>query len=216
MALSTLPVAMLSARDVMAADLGSYYTASTVPGTGLIGHAASTTLVETKAIFSVYNGGSATIYPQYLRQTMTVIPVGNTMQQFTVVLDQGNRFSAFVAGNALTAVNTNNGSANTSLAQISAGAVTLTGATAGRRIVGHRQFRPTVIGVAGDVYQWSWGSGILVDPSGLPTDGTLRAHIYYVESPLVIPPGCMMAIHAWGATFSTGATYEYEFGFVEK
>ena len=212
-----LPVALLTARDTIAADQGAYYTASTVPGTGLLGHAVSTTLVETKAIFSVYNGGSiATIYPQYLRMTMTVLPVGNTQQQFTLAIDQGNRFSAFVAGNALTPVNVNNVSANTSLAQVSAGAVTLTGATSNRRIIGHRQFRPTVIGVVGDVYQWSYGSGELCDPSSLPVDGTLRAHVYYAMAPIVLPPNTMLSVHAWGATFSTGATYEYEFGYVEK
>ncbi len=219
MALTTgvLIAAPIAARDTVAADAGNYFTASTVPGTGLLGHAVSTTLVETKAIFSCYNGGNvASIYPQFLRMTMTVIPVGNTQQQFTTVLDQGNRFSAFVAGNALTPVNQNLNSPITSLAQIGAGAVTLTAATSNRRIVSHRPFRPTVIGVAGDVYQFSYGSGELVDPSGLPTDGTLRAHVMYVLPPLVISPGMMMAIHAWGATFSTGATYEYEFGWVEK
>jgi hypothetical protein len=209
-------VALAAARDTIAADLGTYYTSSTVPGTGLIGHAVSTTLVETKAIFSIYNGGALTIYPQYLRLTMTALPVGNTMQQFTTTLDQGNRFSAFVAGNALTPVNVNNNSASTSLAQVSAGAVTLTAATTNRRIVSHRPFRPTVIGVIGDVYQFSYGTSILVDPSGLPTDGTLRAHIYYVLPPIVVVPGTTMAIHAWGATFSTGATYEFEFAHIEK
>ena len=212
-----LPVVLLTARDTVAADQGAYYTASTVPGTGLLGHAVSTTLVETKAIFSVYNGGNtATIYPQYLRMTMTVLPVGNTMQQFTLAIDQGNRFSAFVAGNAIVPVNVNQNSPNSSLAQVSAGAVTLNAQTANRRIVGHRQFRPTVIGVVGDVYQWSFGSGELCDPSSLPTDGTLRAHVYYAMAPIVLPPGTMLSIHAWGATFSTGATYEYEFGYVEK
>lgn len=215
---STLPgVTLATARDTVAADLGAYYVASTVPGTGLLGHAVSTTLVETKAIFLCANTGpTSTVYPQYLRMTMTVLPVGNTQQQFTVALDQGNRFSAFVAGNALSVVNVNNASLNSSGAVVAAGAITLTANTNNRRLVGHRQFRPTVIGVVGDVYQWSWGSGELVDPSGLPTDGTARAHIYYNSSPIVLPPGTMMAIHAWGATFSTGATYEYEFGYVEK
>lgn len=213
---TTLPVSLSMARDTVAADLGAYYVASTIPGTGLLGHAVSTTLVETKAIFLVANTGFATIYPQYLRMMMTVLPVGNTQQQFTVALDQGNRFSAYVAGNNLSVVNQNNNSPNTTGAIVGAGAITLTAATQNRRLVGHRQFRPTVIGVVGDVYQWSWGSGELVDPSGLPTDGTGRAHVYYNSSPLVIPPGFMMAIHAWGATFSTGATYEYEFGYVER
>ncbi len=217
MSLSTGTVALapLHSRDIGAADGGNYFTASTVPGTGLIGHAVSTTFVETKAIFHVYNGGLLNIYPTYLRMTNTVVSVGNTMTQFTSVLDQGNRFSAFVAGNALTPVNQNMNSQNASGAQVNAGAVTLLAATANRRTLWSRMVR-NVIGVAGDCYQFSYGSGELVDPSGLPTDGTLRANIMYVHAPIVITPGNSFAIHAWGATFSTGATYEYEFGYVEK
>lgn len=203
-------------RDSVAADLGYYYTALTpTPGTGIIGHAINTTFVETKPMFVCYNGSNvASIYPTFLRLTMTVIPVGNTQQQFTTTLDQGNRFSS--GGTALTVANDNINSANLSLAQITVGAVTATAASSNRRVVSHRAFRPTVIGVAGDVYQFSWGSGELVDPSALPTDGTGRAHVVYVMSPLVVSPGCSLCITAWGATFSTGATYEYEFGYVEK
>jgi hypothetical protein len=208
-------VTSTNARDTAVADLGVSYTAITpTPGTGIIGHAVSTALTETKAIFLCYNGGNATIYPLFLRLTMTVLPVGNTMQQFTTALDQGNRFTS--GGTALTISNNNINSANVSLAQITVGAVVTTAASANRRLVSHRPFRPTVIGVVGDVYQFSWGSGTLVNPSALPTDGTLRAHVYYVCSPLVVPPGTSMLIHAWGATFATGATYEYEFGYVEK
>ena len=207
-------------RDTVSADLGGYFTASNpTPGTGLLGHAVSTTLVETKAIFYVYNGSpTATVYPMFLRMTMTVLPAGNTMQQFTMTLDQGNRFSVLTAGSALTPVNTNLGITPnpSSLAQVNAGAVTLLAQSTNRRVISHRQFRPTVIGVVGDVYQYSFGSGILQDPSSLPTDGTLRAHVLYVVAPVVLPPGTGMALHAWGATFSTGATYEYEFGYVEK
>ena len=201
-------------RDTVAADLGCYYTALTpTPGTGIIGHAASTTFVETKAIFALYNGGALNIYPTYLRLTLTVVSVANTMQQYTTVLDQGNRIAT--AATPLVITNTNMYSANTSGAQISVGAVVCSAASSLRRILSHRVFRP-VIGVAGDVYQFSYGSGQLVDPSALPVDGTLRAHVMYVMSPVVVTPGSSMLVHTWGATYSTGATYEYEFGFVEK
>jgi hypothetical protein len=213
---STVTAAPIISRDTVSADLGFAFTAVTpTPGTGIIGHAISTTLVETKAIFLCFNGGNtASIYPLYLRLTMTVLPVGNTMQQFTTALDQGNRFSS--GGTALTVNNSNINSGTLSQAQITVGAVVTTAASTQRRITSHRAFRPTVIGVVGDVYQFSWGSGELVDPSALPTDGTNRAHVMYVMSPLVVAPQTSMLIHAWGATFSTGATYEYEFGYVEK
>ncbi len=144
---------------------------------------------------------------------MTVIPVGNAMQQFTTVMDQGNRIAT--AATALTIANTNMNSANISGAQISVGAVVTTAATSQRRIHHHRVTR-VVIGVAGDMYQWNYGSGTLVSPSGLPTDGTLRVNVTTVTAPIVLPPGYTLLIHTWGATFSTGAIYEYEFAFIEK
>lgn len=210
----TATVNNLTSRDTLAADLGYSYTASTVPGTGIIGHAVNTTFVETKPMFVLYNAGLLNIYPLFLRLTMTVLPVGNTQQQFTTTIDAGNRLSS--GGTTLTPANNNMLSTNTSAAVITVGAITATAASASRRLVSHRPFRPTVIGVVGDVYQFSWGSGILQDPSALPTDGTARAHVMYVMSPLVITPATSMCITAWGATFSTGATYEYEFGYAEK
>ncbi len=212
---SSLIVAPLISRDTIAADLGNYYVASTVPGTGLLTHAVNTTLVETKSMFQVYNGGNLNIYPMFLRLITTVASVGNTMVQFTTTLDQGNHFSAFVAGNALSIVNQNMASQNSSAAVVSAGAVTLTAASANRRIVSHRLFR-NHIGLIGDLYQFSFGSGELVDPAGLDPSAAAISNVMYVLPPVVIPPGCQMSIVAWGATFSTGATYEYEFGFVEK
>ncbi len=204
-------------RDTVAADLGNVYTAiSPTPGTGMLGHAVSTTLTETKAMFLCYNGGAFNIYPLYLRLTNAAVSVGNAQQQFTMALDQGNRFASFASGGAaLTVNNSNMASGNLSAAQISGGAVVVSAASSQRRLLGNRVFR-SVIGVAGDVYQYSFGSGELVDPSGLPTDGTNRANVMYVVAPVVIAPGCSLLLHTWGATYSTGNTFEYEFGFVEK
>ncbi len=201
------------ARDTVAADLGAYFVASTpTPGTGIIGHAINTTFVETKPLFYLYNGGANTIYPTYLRLTMTVLPVGNAMQQFTVSIDQARTATG---GTALTVVNTNINSSVASGAQILVGAVTASEATAQRRILGNRMFR-VVIGVVGDVYQFAFGSNALADPASLPTAGTLRTHVLMTSGPAVLTPGSSMLITAWGATFSTGATYEYELGFVER
>jgi hypothetical protein len=214
---SAVAVSSLVGRDTIAADLGVYYTASTVPGVGALTHAVNTTFVETKAIFHCYNGGALTIYPTFLRLTNVIISVGNTQVQFATTLDQGNRFSSYASGGAaLAVVNQNMASQNLSGAQISGGAVVLTAATANRRLLGNRAFRPSVIGRLGDVYQFSYGSGELVDPSALPVDGTNIANVMYVMPPVVVPPGQSFDVIAWGATFSQGVSYEYEFGFVEK
>jgi hypothetical protein len=224
-AAASLPVTAITGRDTIAADLGVTYTASTVPGTGLITHAVNSTFVETKPVFMVFNGGNLNIYPLYMRITCTVVGTGNPtiLSSFwTTTLDQGNRFSAFVTGNALTPVNTNQSSTNVSLAQISAGAITATAASPNRRIVSHRQVRPLNAGgtinapVAGDTYQFSYGSGELADPCSLTNASTTVANVLYVISPLVVVPGTSMCLYSWAATSSAGPTFEYEFGYVEK
>ncbi len=222
-AISTSP---LLSRDTIAAEQGAYFVATMpTPGTGLIGHAVNTTFVETKPVFMVYNAGSLTIYPQWLRMTVTVVATGNpTVLQtnFTTVMDQGNRFSAFVTGSALTPVNSNFNSTVTSAAQVSAGAITATAPTANRRLMSHIKPRPLNAGgtinapVVGDVYQMSFGLHELVDICGLPNDSTTRVHTNHVMAPLVLPPGMSLLLYTWSATFSAGATYEYELGYVEK
>ncbi len=132
-------VAPVTSRDTQASDLGYYFSAITpTPGTGIIGHAINTTFVETKPMFLLYNGGNANIYPMFLKLTNTAVSVGNTMTQFTVTLDQGNRFSS--GGTALLVANNNINSGNQSGAQITVGAVTATAATAPREI--QRPFTP--------------------------------------------------------------------------
>lgn len=213
--LTTATLAVPShSRDLGAADVGASFIALTpTPGTGVIGHAVNTTFVETKPNVCLFNGGSLNIYPLYLRLTLTVASVANAQQQFTTTLDQGNRYSS--GGTALTIANTNINSGQLSAAQINVGAVTATAASPQRRILHHRVFR-VVIGVAGDVYQWNFGASVLTNPSTLATAGTAIANVLYGGSPIVVSPGCSLLITAWGATYSTGNTFEYEFGYAEK
>ena len=90
----------ISAKELFAADEGSYFVAvNPTAGTGIVGP-VSTTLDEAKALLTVYNGGQNRIYPQRMQLWVTTIGTTGTRQNYTVTLDDGNRYSS--GGTALT------------------------------------------------------------------------------------------------------------------
>lgn len=213
---ATLPlVAPLTSSEVGLADQGIFYNAiNPTPGTGIVGP-VSTTLDETKAIFTMYNGGTGTIYPKFLRLHCTVIGTTGTGVRFTQALDQGNRFSS--GGTALTAVNSNMNSQNRSSAQIQFGAITTTAATSQRRLIANKLFKSDGIEVINETYQLSWASSAqLEDPASLINNTTTLAHTTYSFGPIAIGPGQSFVIHQWRAAITVGITFEVELGFIEK
>lgn len=208
-------VVPLTASDTGLSDQGVFYTAVTpTPGTGVVGP-VSTTWDETKAIFSVYNGGNVNIAPRYLRLHTTVVGTTGTGVRFTQALDQGNRYSS--GGTALVVNNTNMNSANRSGAQINFGALTTTAASTQRRLISNKLFKSDAIEVINETYQLSWGSPAqLEDPSSLINNAATLAHTTYGFGPVTIGPGQTFLIHQWRAAITVGITFEVEFGFVEK
>lgn len=203
----------VSGKEWVVADEGSYFVARTpTPGTGIIGHPAPTTFDETKPMILLYNGGTTKrIYPQFLRLHETVVSTAATRTQFTICVDQGNRYSS--AGTALTLVNPNMDSAITSSASAYTGAVVATAASASRRIVDHIVFRGT-IDVVEDVYEIVFGAG---DGSGM--GGSRAATVQdmaRMAPPIVIGPGQSLLIHQWSASVSTGPTLQVAFGYIER
>lgn len=209
-AASVLP---LVGRDTGAADAGNVYTALTpTPGTGIIGHAAPTTFDQTKAIFLLYNSGASNVYPLYLKLHNTVISAGaNGVMYFTQVVDTGNRFSS--GGTALTPQNTNYGSSSKSAALITVGAVVCSANTNASRTLAHHTFRGATIDVVHDRYTFTWG---LPSSDGSYLAGATYASLTQGNVPVVIPPGASFMIHEWEASQSTGPTYEFEFGYIER
>ncbi len=213
---ATSPIVLpITSGEFGLADQGCFYNAvSPTPGTGIVGP-VSTTWDETKAIFNLYNGGTANIYPKFLRLHCTVIGTTGAGVRFTQTTDQGNRYSS--GGTALVISNSNQNSSNRSGAQAQFGALTTTAATSQRRLQSNKLFKSTGIEVVDETYQLSWASPTqLEDPASLINNTTTLAHTSYSFGPLAIGPGQSFTIHQWRASITVGITFEVEFGFVEK
>jgi hypothetical protein len=193
------------------AEAGACFVGVTpTPGTGIIGHAAPTTFDEAKPYFVCYNGGTKNIYPLSLQLYSTVAGVGGARVQFTVTLDDGNRYSS--AGTALTIANVNSGSAAASLATITVGAVVATAATSARRILGNYVFRGT-IDIIEDSYELNFG--------GLGAGSVTGSRVATVADmartvvPCVVAPGDSLLVTEWRGSQSTGPTFEVIFTYLE-
>lgn len=210
------------ARDLTGALQGQFFTAlSPTPGTGIIGHAAPTTFDATKPYLLVYNPASSKrlMLPMFLRLTLTVASVGNSVMRFTQVIDPGDGsttgLSRYSSGGSTLISNDTNMNARTSVkASVYAGAVVARAANAGAVTIANTTFR-TVIGVVGDVYQLTWACPIMGDPASLITTGTALANVSMGYAPTAIGPGGSFLVHQWAASQSTGPTFEVEFGFLE-
>lgn len=219
-------VAPVLSRDTALADAGYYYVATNpTPGTGIVETASITTfaLAEAAPMMVVFNGGTVinpvNIYPLYLRLTCTQANAGGLTQRFTLTLDQGNRVTTQSAATGILNIqNANMGSPNKSQAQISTGAsLVASAATAQRRIIGNQSFRNGgVVAVIGDVYQFNFGSTEQLDPMSLVETGAAICNVTHGFAPLVIGPGQSFLVQHWAASATTGAGFEYEFGFIEK
>lgn len=206
---------------------GYVYTAcSPTPGTGIIGHAAPTTFDSTKPYLLHYNG-RPNIYaiPLYLRLTVTVVSVGNTIMRFTQVLDPGAAVNqgvtaALVAtryssgGTTLVGHSTKSDQGGPLASSVYAGAVVASSSSAQAATISNQTYR-TVIGVVGDVYQFGWGAHESNDPASLITTGAAVSNVAYNYAPIVIAPGHCFSIHQWAASQSTGPTFEVEYAWAE-
>lgn len=217
-------VAPVLNRDTALADQGFYFTALTVPGTGV----ANTVTVETtlaqaevSPYMVVYNGSTVlnpvNIYPLYLRLTTTAAQAVATVMRFTMEMDQGNPVTT-AATVTLTPQNVNMGSPVKSQAQINLGTgIVCSASTSQKRITGNQSFRNGgVINVIGDVYQFNFGSTEQVDPMSLVETGTAICNVCYSFAPVVIGPNQSWRVMQWAASQTTAPAFEVEFGFVEK
>lgn len=206
-------VSPITGKEWLSADEGSYFVAtSPTPGTGIIGHAAPTTFDEAKPYLVLYNGSTNLYYyPQFLRLHDTVVSVGGARVQFTIAVDIGNRVSS--AGTAMTVVNANMASSNSSGATATQGAVVGTAASGSRRVLGNYCFRGT-IDVVEDDYVLVFGA-----PDGTgPASSRVATVIDASRSlpPVVIGPNQSFLVHQWAGAQSTGPTFEATLGFIAR
>ena len=204
------------ARDTALADLGAFFVAITpTPGTGIVSSASVQAFTETTPYLVLYNGGSRSIYPAHIRLHTTVVGVTNSIaQNWTNTIDNGNRLSS--GGTALTIGNTNTTSGLVTGAIITVGAITATAASGARRIVGHQAVKIVDVETVHDSLQFNFGGSQQCDPCSLINNTTTLSHCTVNFAPLVIGPNQSMVLVRWGASYTTGVTYEVEMGFIEK
>ncbi len=209
----TVPV---SGKEFGAVAEGSYFTAiSGTSGTGLLGHAAPTTFDQTKAFIYLYNGGSKTIYPQFVTLTETAASVGGTTGGLRIVpvIDYGNRYVS--GGTALTVVNNNSASSNTTgAAVIYGGAALLAAGTANSRNLGDIVFRQTLIDIIGDKFTIVFGATSAT--GNVASVVATLAEFSTVTVPIAIGPNASLGLHIWRASMSTGPTLEIQMGWIER
>lgn len=217
-AASTNPVVatLNGGREQAMADAGCYFVAVTgTPGTGLITTGSVQAFTETTPYLVVYNSGSLNIYPSYLKLGISVAGATDSAATFlTNTLDQGNRVTS--GGTALVKSNLNSASTTSSSAIVTAGTITASAATGGRRIVSHSKVRSLKIGVIHDTITMNWGGSAQPLTSTLINNTTTHSDTVVDVAPVVIAPGYSMVLVHWAASQTTGTTYEIEFAFVEK
>ena len=195
------------------ADEGSYYTVGSVIGTDITAHAAPAIAdTDTKPLLHIFNGGTLDIYLDYIEMLTTIANASASAVAFRGYVDNKGSTGRTGAGTALTPVNTRSNSTNTSGATVYAGAVTAV-STASR--LAYSRVIKEFIGVALDRYSFSFGNGLLGDPTTSYTAGATAIVCY--GPPIVIGPGgnfYFCQVSPSGA--STAATFQFECGFAER
>jgi len=192
---------------------GSYWTLrNATPGTGIAGHAAPTTLDDTKPFFFLRNDHTASegkhLFIDFIRTQVTAAGTGGTNLRAAVKVDKGaTRYSS--GGTQLTPVSANLDVSDAPSMTAYVGAVVAGGATADARLLGHALVRP-VINVVGDTYEFHFGRGAALN--SLAVGGTAISNIVVNHGPLIVPPQCMMLLHFFSASQSAASSHEWEMG----
>lgn len=212
-AASTNPVVsnLSGARDVQVVDAGALFVAvNPTPGTGIVGP-VSTTFDEAKALMTVYNSGTRTIYPLALQLYVTVVGTTGTRCDYTHTIDTGNRYSS--GGSALSKANANMASSAASDAVINFGALVTTAASGNRRLLGNHQLREAAIEIVGDFYEFTFGGA-----SGSQAGSRAATVADFQRSlpAIAVGPNQTYTLHFWRAAITVGITYEVNFVYAEK
>ena len=218
---TTAAVAPYTGRDTALADNGNSFVAiNPTAGTGIISATPITlAAAATAPTMVVFNGNTnltnaINIYPLYLKLFETAASTGGTQLNFQFHIDTINRFTS--GGTTLTVANTNRASTTASQATINFGALTGVAATANKSVTGNLRCRVGLIDILGDQLFFNFGGPTLTPPTQVSTLATVGIYSFGCM-PCVIGPGESMVFTIWQpTTFTTGVTYEVEFGYIEK
>jgi hypothetical protein len=198
-------------------DEGDYFTFNNpTPGTGLTGHAAATTMDNTKATVLIKNQyplGGRRIYFDYLKVVWTAAGTTGTLNYATHLLDPGAGYTS--GGTLITPTNTNIDVAGIGGALIYAGAVICTAGAGGlQRIISNIAVRP-VISVINDTVTFTFGADV-VSLSGAPVEGATIMERNVHVCPVIIGPQQWYKLILWRASQTVACAYEIEGAYWER
>jgi len=203
-----------------AADEGSYYVGTNAAlGTPVAGHAAPALAdnddTPTKALLHIFNTGQRNIAMDYVKLQFETVNASSTSTGFTMFVDNMGQTGRTSAGTSVVPVNTNSGCSVATGAACYFGAVATSVTANLAKKIGQWTARP-VIAVTEDQILFRFGQGAALNAHGVIT-GTTVASILVSVAPVVIAPGGNFYLcENYPSGAITAATYEFEFGFVER
>jgi hypothetical protein len=211
-------------RHVMA-DEGTYFVAHNATNdaaTTLAGHAApvladaDATMTKPLVFVRVPNSATSRVYLDYIELEIVTAPTGATTDNWAAQLDTGTtRWSS--GGSALTIVNPNMQSSNTSVFagqtnHLLGGAIVVGAEGASERELGHGQIR-SAIPIIGDKYTFKFGG----DPDVMGTVVAAAASRHVIQLPPVILGATDQFLLAhYGPSWSAAAVYKLRMAWWER
>lgn len=206
------------AGRVAAADEGSYFMATNpTPGTAIDGIAATGAFSDAESYFCLRNNNSVAsgkrIILDRLRLYVEQAGTSGTDVRWVSKIDEGDRYTS--GGSTLTPVNCNLNDGETTGAQLRAGALVTTAASAAARLIDHGVLR-TVIAVVGDQYIFDFGGDLAAAPAALATAGTAQLQCVVAHAPVILTPGdsWVFSMHATSQAAASG--FEFALGWYER
>jgi len=214
--LYTVPI--YPARSAIA-DEGAYFTVKNpTSGNGIATIAAATSDSALETYILMRNNavaGQRRAYLDYLKLHCTAAGVGHTSSRYTMTIDNG--VARYTSGAAMTAIptNVNMDSGEASICTCIAGPLITTAATSAARRVAHGVIRAAVINVVGDAHVFVFGGGGSCAYRGV-AEGTTQMFSVIPAPPIVVGPQQSFLFSVWGASMSTGISFEIEMGWWER
>jgi len=211
-------VQVLSKPAYRHADEGRYFMATNpTPGTGIAGIAATGAFADAESLLFVRNFATAAegtrIYLDYLRLTVTAAGANGSDVRYVSKLDTGaTRIGS--GGSAITPVNVNMQSTETTKATVQFGAVASAAASSAARLISNGLVR-NVIAVVGDVYTFDFG-GQPALPAAHAVAGAAVANILIKHPPVVLGPTDQFVFSIHQTAQTAASSFELELGYWER
>lgn len=208
----TLP---MGGGDYFFGDEGSFFVATNATlATGIAGHAAPVVAdTDTKALLHLYNSSSTkSIIPVYLFLEVTAAGSAGTLHYTAIYIDSKDSTARSSGGTAITPVCTKAGGGS-SAAEIYFGPV-VTAMTSSKKV--GQQIVREVIPVVQDTVLMKFGGSSMGPTAAITTAGTATNHKVQQFAPIVVTPGGNLNIAQIRPSQSGAASYQFEFGFIER